>query len=398
MRMTFFKKLKICKGKAMQEIKIGPNQAGQRFDKFLHKYLPNAGSSFLYKMLRKKNITLNGKKAEGKEILAVGDVVQSFFAEETFRKFSGRAGATGSVNGVRALGNANSAGEFRDGRARSSAAEHHTAEHHTADLYQYQKAYDMLHGISVLYEDGQKVLLNKPAGILTQKAKDTDLSLNEWLIGYLLVSGSVTGEELATFKPSVCNRLDRNTSGIVICGKTLAGSQQLSEMIRTRRISKFYRTICVGGLRERALVEGYIRKDPRTNKVTVTGTPPAADMATKGKAIHATVPDAKAADSSLIKTAYTPLWTNGSYTLLEVELITGKTHQIRAHLASIGHPLIGDFKYGDPRINRELKERFNLAYQLLHAYRVCFPDGTDVIAPYPEAFARITDSLFGTIK
>ena len=184
----------------------------------------------------------------------------------------------------------------------------------------------------------------------------------------------------------------------MICGKTLAGSQQLSEMIRTRRISKFYRTICVGGLRERALVEGYLRKDPRTNKVTVTGIPPAADMATKGKAIHATVPDAKAADSSLIKTAYTPLWTNGSYTLLEVELITGKTHQIRAHLASIGHPLIGDFKYGDPRINRELKERFNLAYQLLHAYRVCFPDGTDVIAPYPEAFTRITDSLFGTIK
>ena len=80
----------------MQEIKIGPNQAGQRFDKFLHKYLPNATSSFLYKMLRKKNITLNGKKAEGKEILAVGDVVQSFFSEETFLKFS-RAGQQGNA-------------------------------------------------------------------------------------------------------------------------------------------------------------------------------------------------------------------------------------------------------------------------------------------------------------
>ncbi|MBR1701841.1 MAG: RluA family pseudouridine synthase [Lachnospiraceae bacterium] len=341
----------------MQEIKIGPNQAGQRLDKFLHKYLPNATSSFLYKMLRKKNITLNGKKAEGKEILAVGDVVQSFFADETFLKFSGGIGGTVDV---RATGSGDN----------------------TADPYsQYREAYNTLQGISVLYEDEQKVLLNKPAGVLTQKAKDTDLSLNEWLIGYLLATGSVTNEALATFKPSVCNRLDRNTSGIVICGKTLAGSQQLSEMIRTRKISKFYRTICVGKIRENALVEGYLYKDPRTNKVTVTGTPPAG------------VSNEKSTESSSIKTAYTPLQTNDAYTLLEVELITGKTHQIRAHLACIGHPLIGDFKYGDAKTNRDLKARFGLSYQLLHAYRVCFPDGTEIVAPYPEQFQIIENAL-----
>ena len=91
-----------------------------------------------------------------------------------------------------------------------------------------------------------------------------------------------------------------------------------------------------------------------------------------------------------------PLQTNGNYTLLEVELITGKTHQIRAHLASVGHPLVGDFKYGDVKTNRDLKTRFGLAYQLLHAYRVCFPDGTEVTAPYPEQFRLIQKALFST--
>ena len=356
----------------MQEIIIGPNQAGQRLDKFLHKYLPNATSSFLYKMLRKKNITLNGKKAEGKEMLSVGDVVQSYFSEETFAKFSGGAG-----NGL-----------VGDGVHEPPApkAAHDTADYtpHKVMAFarQYQEAYRSLKGISVLYEDEQKLLLNKPAGILTQKAKDADLSLNEWMIGYLLENGSITEDELATFKPSVCNRLDRNTSGIVICGKTLAGSQHLSEWIRTRALSKFYRTVCVGEIKESALMEGFLWKDTRTNKVTISGkNVKAAELAPTG--------------ADFIRTAYTPLAANGKYTLLEVELITGKTHQIRAHLASIGHPLMGDFKYGNPHINRDMKTRFGLEHQLLHAYRVVFPDGMEVTAPYPEQFARIVNELIG---
>lgn len=331
----------------MQEIQIGPNQAGQRLDKFLHKYLPNAGSSFLYKMLRKKNITLNGKKAEGKEILVVGDAVQSYFSEETFAKFSGRN--------------------------MPENADVLYAENAVAQSFgkQYCEAYDELQGISVLYEDEEKILLNKPAGVLTQKAKDTDLSLNEWLIGYLLENGTVTPEELKTFKPSVCNRLDRNTSGIVICGKTLAGSQKLSEMIRTREIRKFYRTICVGEIREGITLDGYLYKDEKTNTVTVT----------------------EVSRYSPIKTVCTPLATNGKYTLLEVELITGKTHQIRAHLASIGHPLVGDYKYGDKNVNHDMTVRFALTHQLLHAYRVVFPDGLEVTALYPEKFEKITNAV-----
>lgn len=286
----------------MQSITIGKNQAGQRFDKFLHKYLPNAGSGFLYKMLRKKNITLNGKKADGKEILAEGDVVKCFFAEETFVKFSG----TGMSSTT------------------STQAFVQTLHPITKD---YEKAYQTLKNITVLYEDEHIVALNKPVGVLTQKATDEDLSLNEWLIGYLLHTGGIAVEDLHTFRPSVCNRLDRNTSGLVLCGKSLKGSQYLSRIIKEHTLRKFYYTICEGIVSEEILLEGYLKKDKKTNTVTVSRD--------------------KSADSDYVKTIFTPLKTGIceveklQATLLSVELFTGKTHQIRAHLQSIGHSIIG---------------------------------------------------------
>jgi 23S rRNA pseudouridine955/2504/2580 synthase len=340
----------------MQTITISKNQAGQRLDKFLNKYLPNAGNSFIYKMLRKKNITLNGKKAEGKEMLAVGDVVASFFSDETFAKFSGQ----------------NSAKEasYADG----------SAQHE-----EYLKAYRTLKDIQVVYEDEDILALNKPAGILTQKSSASDISLNEWLIGYLLSEGSLTQQDLNTFHPSVCNRLDRNTSGIVLCGKSLPGLQFLSYIIKNKNIGKFYRTICVGKIAEDMVLEGKLTKDETANKVTVN----------------------KAFGESNIKTALHPLKYENGLTFLEVQLFTGKTHQIRAHLSSIGHPIIGDAKYGDAKINRQYKISHALTHQLLHAYRIEFPDlfltelpdkyrshfaylkGKEIIAPLPDKFNEI---------
>lgn len=346
----------------MQEIIIGPNQAGQRFDKFLHKYLPEAGNSFLYKMLRKKNITLNGKKAEGRELLCQGDVVRMFFAEDTFLKFTGRT-HTDTVG------------------TRSDIPTHANAPGKNPSAAQYFHAYRQLSGIAVIHEDERVVVLNKPAGILTQKAKDFDLSLNEWLIGYLLETGGIAAEELQTFRPSVCNRLDRNTSGLVLCGKTLAGSQYLSELIRTRAIRKFYRTVCVGEIAEPAFLEGWLVKDEHTNRVQILNSG-------DGRK------EREAGDKEMIRTAYRPLASNGKYTLLEVELITGKTHQIRAHLASIGHPLIGDYKYGRRELNNRLRAEFGLEYQLLHAYRMIFPEGMELVAPYPKQFEQIAEKLF----
>ena len=342
----------------MQSVTIGNNQAGQRLDKFLRKYLPSAGSSFLYKMLRKKNITLNGKRAEGKEMLSVGDTVCFFFSEETFAKFSG----------------SNAPQEHRD-TPNASKLQAITA---------YQEAYRSLTGIEVLYEDANIVILNKPMGILTQKAKPSDVSLNEWLIGYLLQEGCIDEAELKTFHPSVCNRLDRNTSGIVLCGKTLAGSQALSRVIKERLIQKFYHTICLGELQEKQLLKGYLKKDAATNKVTISASPSKEDAAE-------------------IWTAYEPLGTAHGYTLLEVELITGKTHQIRAHLAGIRHPIIGDYKYGNLKQNNILKDKYQLEAQLLHACRMVFPtdetgvlaslNGRSIEAPYPQLFQRIKNDM-----
>ncbi len=335
----------------MQKFIIEKNHAGQRFDKFLQKYMPEAGSGFLYKMLRKKNITLNGKKAEGKEILNLGDEISFFFADDTFEKFTGRK---------------------ISGDASVQEKKVSTAE--------YKNAYENLKGIEVIYEDENVLFVNKPVGVLTQKATPSDVSLNEWLIGYLLFHKKITPSELSLFKPSVCNRLDRNTSGIVLCGKSLAGSQGLSKLIHDRTMKKFYRTICIGKIESSATITGSITKDTRSNVVTVS------------------------VEGSQIQTAYEPIQvlSGGKYTYLEVDLITGKTHQIRAHLSSVGHALIGDTKYGVLQENKEMQKRFHLKNQLLHAYRVEFPalegalsslNNKSFMAPLPGNFSSILKEL-----
>lgn len=344
----------------MQEIIIEKNQAGQRLDKFLHKYLPLAGTSFLYKMLRKKNITLNGKRAEGKEILQLQDKVQCFFSDETFSKFSGQNN------------------ENPDNTASFNSNQNVYITQNTAD---YRKAYEGLPVTKehILYEDEHVIILNKPAGVLTQKAKDTDSSLNEWLIGYLLEIGKTDARELSLFKPSVCNRLDRNTSGIVLCGISLQGSQELSRLIHDRKVKKYYRTIVKGSLKQGGLLEGNLYKNRATNTVTVT------------------------VEGSRIQTAYQPIQNlKQDMTYLEVELITGKTHQIRAHLASIGHPLIGDTKYGNKTVNQKVEKAYHLKNQLLHAYRMEFPTLEGALlglsnqvlsAPLPNQFIKILEVL-----
>lgn len=339
----------------MQSNSIGPNEAGQRFDKYLHKYLPQASSGFLYKMLRKKNIILNGNKAEGKEILKQGDEVKLFLSDETLLKFSSLA----------------------EGGEPPQKAE-----------AQFAEAYRKLSGINVCYEDKHVLILNKPAGILSQKAAPQDSSLNEWMIGYLLHQSSISEHELNTFRPSVCNRLDRNTSGLVLCGKTLAGTQALSWLVRERYVGKYYRTIVKGTVTESSHIEGFLNKNRQNNTVTVKKTAqPSTDT------------------DDYIQTAYCPLLAAGGYTALEVELITGKTHQIRAHLASIGHPLIGDGKYGDKAVNDFFRKKYHLMNQLLHAYRLEFPmsglpealdglKGTRVTAPLPDYFQSVYEDIF----
>ena len=327
----------------MKEILIGANEADKRLDSFLKSYLKEASGGFIYKMLRKKNITLNGKKADGTEKLQVGDSVKIFFADETLEKFRGKPETKGKSLGA---------------------------------VTEYLKAYDKFGSLNVLYEDDNILLVDKPSGVLSQKAVPGDCSLNEWLIGYLLSNGTVTGESLETYRPSVCNRLDRNTSGIVICAKSLAGARKMADLISSRDIDKFYRTVVGGQLKDRVSLKGYLYKNENLNKVDIRSEDPKDDR------------------YSYIETEYEPVeyLKDKDMTVLEVKLVTGKPHQIRAHLSSIGHPIIGDSKYGGRKVA-------GIRYQLLHSYRLVFPDdldapfdilsGKEFVAPLPDLFNKI---------
>ena len=229
--------------------------------------------------------------------------------------------------------------------------------------------------LDIVYEDEKVIFLNKPAGVLSQKAKETDVSLTEALGAYL--SEKNAGEE-TMFRAGLCNRLDRNTSGLILAGKTVAATQQLSELIAERAVGKYYLTVVKGTVTETERIRGYLIKNERTNRVSI-------QREQQGDAVY-------------IETAYRPLCAGRGCTLLEVELVTGKSHQIRSHLASIGHPLAGDTKYGDAEFNRRFREKYGLKYQLLHSWKTVFPELTGTLsdlsgktftAPLPSSVRRI---------
>ncbi|MDD6208801.1 MAG: RNA pseudouridine synthase [Clostridiales bacterium] len=237
--------------------------------------------------------------------------------------------------------------------------------------------------------------------MLSQKARPDDVSMIEYLNWYLLQNGELKKEELLTFHPGVCNRLDRNTSGIIAGGKTLAGLQALSLVIQSHACGKFYLCIVKGTIQKEETIEGYLVKNHSHNRVTVQA------EQTEG--------------ADYICTRYMPLAGNGEYTLLKVQLITGKSHQIRAHLQSIGHPVAGDGKYGDVAVNKLFRKRFGLRHHLLHAWEMTFPEqlekevfeschtkeeaarwyavyhdlaGKKLTAPLPAQFEMIKHALF----
>lgn len=323
----------------MKELQIKQNEAGQRFDKFLKKYLKYAPGSFIYKMLRKKNITLNGKKADGSEILQKSDKVSLFFSDETLLKFHGTEPSCQPV------------------KPRNEELLRNISILSDRTL---------LRNISILYEDEDIVLADKPAGMLSQKASPSDVSFNEIMIDYLVNHGTISIEDFSTFKPSVCNRLDRNTSGIISFGKTLRGVQMLSEGFRSKRFQKYYLCVVSGVIKEKTVLDGFLVKDGNTNQVSISDKPSGDNAAP-------------------IVTEYVPVCDNGRFTVLKVRLHTGKTHQIRAHFAFTGHPLAGDFKYGDRNLNDEIKKKYGIRFQLLHAYELVIPDkNLDITAPIPK--------------
>lgn len=319
----------------MQKFIVTPNEAGQRLDKLLFKYLNLAPRSFIYKMLRKKNITLNHKKCDGSEKTAAGDEVNLWLADETIEK-------------------------FREIKKFARVPKH----------------------FRVIFEDDDLLAVNKPAGLLSQKAKPEDISVNEEAVSYLLESHAITEKSLEVFKPSVCHRLDRNTSGLLIVGKSLPGLQHMSEVLKERTAKKYYLCLVEGIIQGPKYIHGYLIKDEKTNRAAVSDQP--------------------VSGGHHIETFYEPLGNNGRQTLLKVELITGRTHQIRAHLASEGHGIVGDGKYGSERVNDYFRRHYHLKHQLLHSWRMEF-DGRCLTAPLWSEFETILRgehlwSIYGDLR
>lgn len=318
----------------MKEFVISTTEAGQRFDKYLARRLPKAAKGFLYKMLRKKNITLNGKKADGREITAAGDTVRIFFSDETYAAFAAPFGVRSDTDSL---------------------------------LLNTMPA--------VLFENEHLLIVDKPAGLLSQKARKEDISLVEYINAYLVQQGALTG---TVFRAGICNRLDRNTSGIVVAGKTILGARQMTAAFRERRMEKYYLCLVSGRLTQRARLNGYLCKDHEKNTVKVF--PEGTKALPEG--------------AQPIETEYIPVCSNARMTLLKVHLITGRSHQIRAHLSAVGHALIGDEKYGAHKVNAYFRQQYQIGSQLLHAYELkLMPDpqiglskGLTIHAAPPDAF------------
>jgi len=311
----------------MKEITITTNTKNQRLDKFLGKYLNDAPKSFIYKMLRKKNIKLNGKKAIGSEILCENDIVHIYMADETLDKF------------------------------RSAKNVNHLAG-----------------DIDIIYEDINILIVNKPRGILTQpdSADQRDTLLGRTL-NYLHKKGEYDISKESVFTPSFCNRLDRNTTGIVLFGKNLNALQQLNKAMSDGVTEKYYSAIVVGEVKSGGVLKGLLTKDEKANKVTIS----------------------QDGDKEVV-TEYEPLIAGNGYSLLKVKLVTGRSHQIRAHLGGIGHPILGDRKYGDKTLDAP-------KFQMLHSASICFTtltgeleylNGTLFTAEAPNDFKDYENKLF----
>lgn len=328
----------------MREVKIRAEEEGQRFDRYLGKYLPLAPKSFFYKMMRKKNITLNGKKATGNEKIQAGDVVKLFLADETIDKFQ-----KGDAIKDKIVPEAER--QIRSGQNGQKS------ERRKGTTTQLQ----------IVYEDEDVLVINKAAGVLSQKADKEDVSLVELINDYL---GTSQGQ--STFKAGICNRLDRNTTGLVVAGKSIKGLQWMNLLFRDRSLKKYYLACVHGRITRKQELQGYLWKDQKTNIVKIYRE--------------------KRKDAHRIVTAYEPLqhavFEGEEYTLLKVHLITGKSHQIRAHLASIGHPIVGDSKYASREVFAQDKKHFSVKYQLLHAWCLELPGGDSQFgdAKLPEKY------------
>lgn len=318
----------------MKEIVITNNEAGQRFDKFLKKYLTEMPLSSIYKAIRTKSVTVNGKKSSEKYILSEGDTINFYINVEQAKK-----------------------------------------EKDMAFLH-------IEHDFDVVYEDDNLLLVNKAVGKLVHPDEGGGVTLTDEVLSYLYDRREYNPENERTFSPSPCNRLDRNTEGIVIFAKNYDALRAVNEMIREGNVEKYYSTLVRDRIKD-GTYRAFIVKDFKTNKVTIHENP-----VRNGKEIVTRVINIESI---------------GQFSHVDIDLITGRSHQIRAHLASMGNPIVGDPKYGDRKVNSFFTNKYGLENQLLVAYKVVFRncpeklsylEGKTITMALPPIFKKIKHDLF----
>lgn len=316
----------------MKQITITENEAEQRLDRFLRKYLKDYKLGDIYKLFRSNKVKVNNKRQKENYMLQAGDTLQLYISEETKTEAVKLAGSNQPID--------------------------------------------------IVYEDDNLLLINKPFGLLTHPDSpgDSDTLIDRVL--YYLQQKKDYNPSM-TFTPSVCNRLDRNTGGLVAVAKNYTALKSMNKLIRERKIKKLYLCVIKGTIKDAGEIKNFLVKDEEQNKVEIL------EQDQEG--------------ARAVYTRYKPIKSNEDYTLLEVELITGRPHQIRAHFASIGHPIVGDVKYGDKQINKAFRESFKLNHQFLYAYKLKFKEaetgleylkGQTFNSKLPDAFENIVQQLF----
>lgn len=324
----------------MIKITITANEADQRLDRFLKKYMKRASLSAIYKMIR-KDVKVNGKRAKEDTQLKEGDELALYMTEEKL-----------------------------------------------AELTAPIKKKAAKRQFKIAYEDENVLIVDKPKGLLTHgDAHEKKNTLVNQVCGYLQDKGEYDPSKEKTFVPSPVNRIDRNTTGLVIFGKTAAALRLLTGLLRERdHVEKYYMTIVCGKLDKELELDGRLVKDHDRNISSVVESDGAAGEDAEGKEA---------------RTHVKPLITGERFSLAEARIFTGRTHQIRVHLASAGYPLAGDVKYGTPKMSEYLRKQ-GVSMQLLHAYKLVFKDmpeelsaleGKVVEAAPPADFAKAKEKL-----